>query len=1136
MKILERSVPTRKELPIVEKQLKLVEEEFIREMRADYPEVKMLISNTMIILEGPDKDVQSGATKLDELMKKVMVKKLKLSTDLVTFIKSTDVVSKYQTRFQQSLRNPVALEVGSDLVLSSLSSGALDEAEAAVLRDLSVSTVQLHGAAAVSPDLDTLKEILIKAKNKANSREVRVDVSFMPGISGTTMTKVRIVGYSDNVNKLKEVLQDYQINQVETQEVLNMSPELVDCFDKILDLIGMKQTKVTLKASQFPYPCVLISGPRFLVQKTRAELNKAITSLTTDTLVLDGPGAQRYFQAEGKTNKEFVESSCQVIIKEQQTVKTKQRSMSSPSPISRTPRPSTSRGRCNTVGSMVVNNTKLEIKVGSLEDEQANVLVVPMLNKQLSSTKIGSCLLSKAGGLITSKFDREAAKCILAPGDVLQVDGPPSLGCSKIYFIECLPWDGARGQSVQALDNGMKRCLDLCVQQGWCSVAFPVIGPGVVLKYPLREAIQVLSDKIRQFGLSASSRSLTSIHVVIKPGYPDSEECYHEAYRHLSLNMNHGDQVIFRSLTSDLDVITITIGGGVKLQVVFGDITNETTDGIVNTTDFINFNDVGVCKDILTVAGPEVEAELKGAKVNRGQIFVSLAGSFPCKAILHVCGEKDAGIIEKLMCDIIQHCEVFDLQSVAIPAICAGAGGMDPGVVAGAIIRGLKTATSTPLHCLTDIRLVLIKIDVFLAFKEEAMQVFSTAAKIRVSELHLPYVQHQPLHANTDLSILHTSSTNLQSVFLFLGSRNNVATAMTKLKDLYQTQCSTQAFTTEQLEGLTQDDITNLKQLVETQGLYMQMDHSGNLIVSGLKDGVNQVTQSINVYIRECLKREMRVREEEDLYTRVVWCLLGANGNWERLPKTANYNLDNGDIAGEIVDAQGLLWTVDLSVMEATRQQSGQTAKLKRLENLPDFTLPLYWDNMAAGEAMKSVVLQSSSPEYRAVKEAFKRTVTKTVMKIERLQNLHLRRAYEALKKQISDKNVLLVGAGEKLLYHGTTQDNCDSIMKTGFNRSFAGQNATACGHGTYFAVNASYSANSRYAKPAADGSQLMFVARVLTGSYTVGQSTMKVPPPHNDQQPHDRYDSLVDKIDNPSMYVVFHDSQAYPDYLITFK
>ena len=91
-------------------------------------------------------------------------------------------------------------------------------------------------------------------------------------------------------------------------------------------------------------------------------------------------------------------------------------------------------------------------------------------------------------------------------------------------------------------------------------------------------------------------------------------------------------------------------------------------------------------------------------------------------------------------------------------------------------------------------------------------------------------------------------------------------------------------------------------------------------------------------------------------------------------------------------------------------------------------------------------------------------------------------------------------------------------------------------GHGTYFAVNASYSAHPTYSKPAADGSQLMFVARVLTGVYTLGSSDMKVPPPRSNSQPHDRYDSVVDRIDNPRMYVVFHDNQAYPDYLITFK
>ena len=95
---------------------------------------------------------------------------------------------------------------------------------------------------------------------------------------------------------------------------------------------------------------------------------------------------------------------------------------------------------------------------------------------------------------------------------------------------------------------------------------------------------------------------------------------------------------------------------------------------------------------------------------------------------------------------------------------------------------------------------------------------------------------------------------------------------------------------------------------------------------------------------------------------------------------------------------------------------------------------------------------------------------------------------------------------------------------------------ATNYGVGTYFAVNANYSAQPTYSKPAADGSQLMFVARVLTGIYTQGQRNMRVPPPVSDQEDHDRYDSVVDRMDNPQMYVVFHDNQAYPDYLITFK
>ncbi|KAK1889991.1 Protein mono-ADP-ribosyltransferase PARP14 [Dissostichus eleginoides] len=1082
--ILEKSLPTRKELPIVEKLFKLVEEEFSREMLAKYPEVKINIGSAMVTLEGPEKEVQSGANTLEDLKKKVKEKRVKLSTALMTFLGSSGAVSKYQTSFQQRLRNPVSLEVGSELVISSLSSDALDEAAATLQRDFDVANVELQEALAAPPDLDGLKEILFKAKNEANSREFRVDVSFIPGTGGTPNTKVQLVGYRENVNKLKEVLHVYQINQIGTQEVLNLpNPDLLDCFDKILGMIGMKQNKVTLKASLYPYPCVLVSGPCRLVNEAKQALISALASLTSDTLVLDGPGALQYFQAEGKVGKELVESSFQVIVKEQQgvhsaNVQSKPRSISSPltSGLANGPLP---RLRCNTVGSNVAIKTSLEIKLGSLIDAQANVLVVPMLNKNLTSTKIGKHLFQKAGNAIKSKFDSVAANCTVAPGDVLQVAAPPTLGCSKLFFIECLPWDGVRGQSVKALGNGLKRCLDLCVQQGYSTVAFPVIGPGVVLKYPMKEAIQLLMENICQHGLSASSGSLTTIQIVIKPGYPDSEECYQDVYRHPGLNVNQGGQAIFRALTSDLDEITMTVGGGVKLQLVFGDITDETTDAVVNTTDFVYFQN-GVCKDILTVAGADVEAELKAAKYTRGDVFVSQSGEFPCEALFHVCGQNDAVVIEQMVIRIVEHCESFRFESVAIPAICAGAGGLDPGVVARAVLRGVKDATSSfGLNSLTDIRLVLLKINVFLAFKEEAMQMFSTAV------------------------------INKGSVFF-----SNLQKGGT--------------------ERPHPGRLKDLKQLVETEGLYVELSQ-GTFKVSGLNNGVNKVMQMINASLHGNLRREVRVREEEDLYARVAWCILGHRGNWERLPKTANHSLENNDVGGRIVDAQGNKWTMDLPRMEATKYLGGQTAKLKRLAHL-DFTLPLYWDNMAAGESLKTVELLPSYAEYRTVKEAFKRTVGKTVLKIERLQNVHLRRAYEAQKKQISDKYKQQGGECEKLLYHGTTQDNCESIVKTGFNRRFSGQNATSYGKGTYFAVNANYSAQPTYSKPAADGSQLMFVARVLTGIYTQGQQNMRVPPPVSNLEGHDRYDSVVDRVDNPQMYVVFHDNQAYPDYLITFK
>lgn len=62
-----------------------------------------------------------------------------------------------------------------------------------------------------------------------------------------------------------------------------------------------------------------------------------------------------------------------------------------------------------------------------------------------------------------------------------------------------------------------------------------------------------------------------------------------------------------------------------------------------------------------------------------------------------------------------------------------------------------------------------------------------------------------------------------------------------------------------------------------------------------------------------------------------------------------------------------------------------------------------------------------------------------------------------------------------------------------------------------------------------------MCVCSVLVGEYTRGTKDMKVPPPLQPASK-DVFDSLVDNIQDPTIFVATTDSQAYPEYLITFK
>ena len=107
--------------------------------------------------------------------------------------------------------------------------------------------------------------------------------------------------------------------------------------------------------------------------------------------------------------------------------------------------------------------------------------------------------------------------------------------------------------------------------------------------------------------------------------------------------------------------------------------------------------------------------------------------------------------------------------------------------------------------------------------------------------------------------------------------------------------------------------------------------------------------------------------------------------------------------------------------------------------------------------------------------------------------------------------------------------------MQQGFNRSFCGKNATFYGKGVYFARDASYSTYPLYSPPDAQGWQTIFAVRCVVGEWSQGVRDGLTPGVRDDSK-NLLYDTTVDDMKRPSIFVTYHDAQAYPEYRVRFN
>uniref|UniRef100_K7FSX6 TCDD-inducible poly [ADP-ribose] polymerase-like n=1 Tax=Pelodiscus sinensis TaxID=13735 RepID=K7FSX6_PELSI len=123
----------------------------------------------------------------------------------------------------------------------------------------------------------------------------------------------------------------------------------------------------------------------------------------------------------------------------------------------------------------------------------------------------------------------------------------------------------------------------------------------------------------------------------------------------------------------------------------------------------------------------------------------------------------------------------------------------------------------------------------------------------------------------------------------------------------------------------------------------------------------------------------------------------------------------------------------------------------------------------------------------------------------------------------------------ERHLFHGTSAGAVPAICKHNLDPRLSGKHAAIYGQGSYFARRASYS--HRYAPPSEAGLRHVFLCKVLVGRWAQGQAALPRPPPLDAGDPASNlYDSCVDNLSDPQIYVVFDNDQCYPYFLIQYR
>ncbi|XP_013403474.1 poly [ADP-ribose] polymerase 14 [Lingula anatina] len=797
---------------------------------------------------------------------------------------------------------------------------------------------------------------------------------------------------------------------------------------------------------------------------------------------------------------------------------------------------------------MTKERIKVTLKKGQLAEEQVDVIVnTTQTNLDLSKGALSRALLEKAGEELQSELSRKRQ---IKHGEIICTQGY-KLPCLEVYHCACVKWDEGKGDSEKVLRTIVRGCLENAHKSGdHSSIAFPSVGTGG-LGFPAELVAGALFDEVKEFGIRNPNTKIKDVRLVVferdvqtvhdfeaemqrlKDGGKTREPNVSKSYffgwfsKSPSRKDEEGDSSkpasIFSNFSQNSRGYCQMKVGKIKVQVQQGDLTKEDVDVVVNSTnDKLNLDAGGVSKAIKRAGGKEVEDACKKAGQTTDGFAVTTAGRMKCKSIIHMDGRHFHQNWRKAVCGCLALAENKKFKTVAMPAFGTGAMHHSPQAIADSMLDGIADFFSR--HKPRFVELVRITLH-----QVELLEVFQDSMKTKLSGNSRR--QEQSEKGGSKFQRKRTMALSLD---IYYTRRDDLNNFKDEIKKLAEKEILTKSIENDNIGKLSGDQMKKITDVAKDAAVEVIDERSRSKVMKlrGRPSDVLKVQDVVQKMLDEIAKKQNQ---------KVINAAKLKDIQWTFFYKDKEYSYDPFRNA-EIEEAykkkrqeyeyseKGRKFKLDFSNMQVCCQGGkSEVVTRKDLKASGNFALPRHWSPMPKDTSVILVPLNSSSAEYQEVEKKFKATGSGvSPQKIERIQNPKLYLPYiakrEEMKKRLPGKVI------EHICYHGTDTNSTKFINHNGFNRSYCGKNGTALGAGVYFATDSQTSIG--YAR-GGTGGRIMYQARVLTGDYTGGSSSMQVAPKKPDNVTD--YDSVVNNTGSPSVFVIFHDSQAYPEYQITF-